>query len=93
MDEVSHSESGTDKKTVSNLACWTKDDERISGHFVDKMNEVDLFKLERDEEVILEKFVHGLILGGDLYFDWVVKWSPGKRNVKSGYYNIQKSSQ
>ena len=37
------------------------------------MNEVDLFKLERDEEVILEKFVHGLILGRDLYFDWVVK--------------------
>ena len=59
-------------ENISNLASWTKDDERISGHFIDEMNEVDLFELEGDEEVILQKLVNSLVFGRNLHFDWIV---------------------
>jgi len=42
------------------------------------MNEVDLFELERDEEVVLEKLVDSLVLGRNLHFDRIVKGSPVK---------------
>jgi hypothetical protein len=49
-----------ERQLERSLTRRTEDDERVPRHLIDQMNQVHLFELEWDEEVVLQELVHGL---------------------------------